>query len=132
MSGKNPTKKTVGIRTDITFEINDDVNINSTTVKKKKKGDGKNFDDYNDDDSDIENASVPVFKGTKGVSQSAANDANNRRFYPSDGAIFHKTNDENNRYGGSLDNWSNFIPSDGVWTTERNYFLRRKGISRIF
>lgn len=103
-------KKTVGIRTDITFEISDDDDSISNSTKTNKKD--KEQDSRSDDDDD----SVPIIKGNR-------NDQTNRRWNSNNVPIFHSTNDENIRHGDGIDVWANHIPAPAVWTTERNYYL---------
>lgn len=68
---------------------------------------------------------VPVFKGTTGVEGDIIiyDDGNSRKWDTKVVPVFHGTDDESViRHGGGIDNWSNFIPITGVWTTERNYY----------
>lgn len=103
-------KQTVGIHTDITFELND--KKNST-----KSSDGKNAESSENDDTE-----VPVYRGTH-----ADGDRNNfnRRRDPNDyyqnQANYHGTNDEESiRYGDAGGTWVRFLPmANGGWTTER-------------
>lgn len=102
-------KQTVGIHTDITFEI--DGKKNST-----KPTDGKNAESEEDDDTE-----VPVYRGSH-----TDNDRNNynRRRGPDDyytnNAQFHGTNDEDSIKYADAGTWVRFLPmANGGWTTER-------------
>lgn len=88
------TKQTVGIRTDITFEITD--NKNST----------KNSTEQEDDDEE-----VPVFKGN-------GNPVGNRRNLPNQPS-FHGINDDPLPYDAGT--WVHFFPMQNGWTTERSF-----------
>lgn len=101
-------KQTVGIHTDITFEI-DDKNKNGT-----KSTDGKNAESDEDDDTE-----VPVYRGTH--TKSERNNFNRRRdphdYYQ---ANFHGTNDDEGIKYADAGTWVRFLPmANGAWTTER-------------
>lgn len=98
-------KQTVGIHTDITFEIDK----NNHT----KSSDGKNVENEEDNDD----TDVPVYRGSH-----SEGDRNNRRRDPNDYYMrqpnFHGVNDED-RYGDA-GTWVRFLPmANGAWTTER-------------
>lgn len=100
-------QQTVGIHTDITFEINDKKN---TT----KPNNGKNAESGEDDDTE-----VPVYRGTP--TEGERNNFNRRRDpnYYTNRANFHGVNDENIKYGDA-GTWIRFLPmANGGWTTER-------------
>lgn len=116
---KGGKKKTVGIRTDITFEISDEDDDNSTRTDRMEQ----------DSSNEGGDGGVPVIKGTAG--SDATNGRQNppgieRRWNTQNIPVFHGTNDDDETAGhNSADNnnnWSNFIPSTARWTTERNYF----------
>lgn len=100
-------KQTVGIHTDITFEIDDKKNAT-------KSSDGKNAESSETDDE------VPVYRGTH--TEGGSSNFNRRRdpnYYGH--GNFYETNDNDDgfRYsdGG---NWVRFLPmANGGWTTER-------------
>lgn len=102
-------KQTVGIHTDITFELDDKKNDTKST-------DGKNAESSEDDDTE-----VPVYRGSN--TQSDRNNFN-RRHDPNDyymnQANYHGTNDEDNIRYGDAGTWVRFLPmANGGWTTER-------------
>lgn len=120
-------KKTVGVRTDVTFEITSGESNDTKTVDEKEIG------------KDDDNASiplVPVFKGTpqRGIIKGPTKDPNFNDIWSvkpldnpspprenpsaSRGPIFHKTDDERGRYGGGDDSWRQY-PQYAIWTTER-------------
>lgn len=103
-------KQTVGIHTDITFEI-DDKKKNAT-----KSTDGKNAESSEDDDTE-----VPVYRGTH--TEGERNNFNRRRDpndYYMNQANFHGTNDEDSIKYADAGTWVRFLPmSNGAWTTER-------------
>lgn len=107
-SGKN--KKTVGIQTNITIEVSDE-----------EEG-------SNSKDEDIENASVPVFKG-KRVDKDK-NRPESKLYYDYSGSKetpFPKTDDDGFR---NL-NWFYFQPrSQGYWTTAKPRTEGRQRIER--
>lgn len=101
-------KQTVGIHTDITFEIDD------------KKNDSKPTDGKNAESSETEDE-VPIYKGTH-----TDNDRNdyNRRYDPHEHHMnhpsFHGVNDEEGIRYADAGTWIRFLPSsNGGWTTER-------------
>lgn len=101
-------KQTLGVHTDITFEINDSKN-------KSKKMDGKNAE--SDEDDDVE---VPIYRGTHTENDSnnfnRRYDSNNHRHHMNRPS-FHGVNDEEHH---DTDTWIRFLPSaSGQWTTER-------------
>lgn len=88
-------KQTVGIHTDITFEVDDKQN-------HSKPMDGKNAESEETDDE------VPIYRGT--------HTDNNDRFNPS----FHAVNDGDGIRYADAGTWIRFLPSaNGGWTTER-------------
>lgn len=102
----NGNKQTVGIHTDITFEIEDKKNGSKTT-------DGKNAEDDDDDEE------VPIYRGTDSERDRSKFD---RRYDPTTHHLnqpnFHGTNDEANN-GGDAGTWVRFFPKTNGWTTER-------------
>lgn len=129
-SDSTETKKTVGVRTDVTFEITSgETNDTTKTVDEKEIG-------KEDDNASI--PVVPVFKGTadRGGSTKGNNTdsiyneilsviplENPASPAPSRGPIFHNTHDDDrNSFVGSGsggDNaWKQF-PQYAIWTTER-------------
>lgn len=96
-------KQTVGIHTDITFEIDDKKNGSKTTT------DGKNAESGETDDE------VPVYRGTH-----TEGDRYDPNGYGMNQPGFHGVNDaDGTRYGDS-GVWIRFLPSsNGGWTTER-------------
>lgn len=86
-------KQTLGIHTDITFEIDEKKN-------QTKKTDGKNAESDEDDRDE-----VPIYRGT--------NEKDPNHYYMNR-RNFHEMNDEN------TGTWIRFLPSaSGQWTTER-------------
>ncbi|CAO1323113.1 unnamed protein product [Diamesa serratosioi] len=128
-SDSKENKKTVGVRTDVTFEISSG-EVNDTKVIDEKE--------IGKDDDNASIPIVPVFKGTPDKTNNPAGNRNKPGSNPgfvtskesdfndiwsvrplSPGPIFHPTDDEHKRYGGVLDdNWSK-VPQFGIWTTER-------------
>lgn len=104
-------KQTVGIHTDITFEID--------KKNHTKSADGKNAESVEDDDD----TEVPIYRGTH--TEGDRNDMNRPRDpndYYMNRANFHGVNDEEGmRYGGAgAGTWVRFLPmANGGWTTER-------------
>lgn len=105
----------------MTFEITSgETNDTTKTVDEKEIG------------KDDDNASipiVPVFKGTpdRGSKEGRTKDPNLNDIWsviplenpsPTRGPIFHKSDDERNRYGGADEAWKQ-IPQYAIWTTER-------------
>lgn len=107
----------MGIRTDITFEI-DDADTNSTAVAKKK---GKEAETIHSDEI------VPVFKGYNGVHETPKSYEDNRRWDMINIPVFHATDDEPRQNGGG--DWVRFVPITTVWTTERSNYLPSRGIT---
>lgn len=99
-------KQTVGIHTDITFEIDDKKN-------ETKPSDGKNAESSETDDE------VPVYRGTH--TEGERNNFNRRRdpnYYMN--GNFHGTNDDDGIRYSDGGNWVRFLPmANGGWTTER-------------
>lgn len=98
-------QQTVGIHTDITFEINDEKNAT-------KPASGKNAESDEDDDTE-----VPVYRGTptEGERFNRRRDPN----YYTNRDNFHGVNDENIKYADA-GTWIRFLPmANGGWTTER-------------
>lgn len=113
-SGKN--KKTVGIQTNITIEVSDEAEEAGRSNSKDSE------------DEDIENASVPVFKG-KPVDKDK-NRPESKLYYDYSGSKetpFPKTDDDSFR---NL-NWFYFQPqSQGYWTTAKPRTEGRQRIKR--
>lgn len=104
-------KQTVGIRTDITFEIADDKNGTA-------KSEGR---ETNNDDE------VPVVRSGDGViyTSDGAKKADERIDFDMNKPIYHRTNDEN--FDGTGGTWVNFFPMASSWTTERSFLNRDNG-----
>ena len=103
-------KQTVGIHTDITFELNDKKN-------DTKKTDGKNAESGEDTEDE-----VPVYRGSH--TEGANRNKFNRRYDPNDyymnQANFHGTNDDDSIKYADAGTWVRFLPmANGGWTTER-------------
>lgn len=103
-------KQTVGIHTDITFELDDKKN-------DTKKMDGKNAESGEDTEDE-----VPVYRGSH--TEGANRNKFNRRYDPNDyymnQANFHGTNDDDNIKYADAGTWVRFLPmANGGWTTER-------------
>lgn len=107
-------KQTVGVHTDIVFEID---KKNDT-----KRTDGRNAESTeNEDDTE-----VPVYRGTHTEGERTSYD---RRRDPNDyyrhqanfhQANFHGVNDEDSVKYGDAGTWVRFLPmANGGWTTER-------------
>lgn len=81
-SGDSGEKQTVGVRTDITFEISNESNDTKTVDDKIDRGKKNSKKDDEDDN-------VPIFKGTAGTGTTKS---------PNDifayNPVFHQTNDE--------------------------------------
>lgn len=116
-------KKTVGVRTDVTFEITSGETNDTKTIDEKEIG--------NDDNASI--PIVPVFKGKpdRGSNRVGSNDPKRNPGFndvwsvkPLDnpnapnGPNFHTSFDIGNRYGGGNDGWQG-QPQYEIWTTER-------------
>lgn len=105
-------KQTVGIHTDITFELDDNNKKNDT-----RKTDGKNAESGEDD------SEVPIYRGTH--TQGDRNHFNRRydpNYYMNQEHVHGQTNnDDNYKYADADDGtWVRFLPmSNGGWTTER-------------
>lgn len=109
-------KQTLGVHTDITFEVNE-------TKNDTKKSDGRKAEG-----EDAEDEEVIIYKGT-------GDDRNNfnRRHDPS---MFrpnlYEINDETVSIGGAdSGTWVRFLPSSNGWTTERytpNGFRQKSNI----
>lgn len=99
-------KQTVGVHTDITFDVSDK---NDT-----KPSDGRKAEEEDDDEE------VPVFKGTESAGGRADT---NRRYNPkSFRPNLYGINDEADNFGnGDTGTWVKFLPSYNGWTTEPNY-----------
>lgn len=107
-------KQSVGIHTDITFELSEN------------KTDGKSTED---DD----NREVPIFLGTDTENgrtkferryDSNSNNNNNRPH-------FYGTNDNNGFVGGNAETWVRFFPSSHDWTTEKYSMSTRRYQSKL-
>ncbi|XP_053663190.1 uncharacterized protein LOC128712320 [Anopheles marshallii] len=149
-------RPSVGVRTDITIEISEE-SANDTRTgerdgkkdrtgpgrpdgtgpdagKKDRNGNGKTADE--DDD----NASIPVFKGTAGVSTKKPKPSPSRGTphgprpgvtlsqRPTATSFYGPGGDDRNRISGEYDGWNSHYPSrdtvTAVWTTERPYLRR--------
>lgn len=101
-------KQTVGIRTDITFEVTNSKN------GTKPNQDGRKAESDSDED-----AEVPIFRGTD---ESNNRDSFHRRYdsrhIANNRPMFQRTNDDVIQFDRS-GSWVNFVPV--TWTTERNY-----------
>lgn len=100
-------KQTVGIHTDITFEVD-------------KKNDTKTAGGRNAESSETDE-SVPIYRGTHTEEERYNYD---RRRDPNEyyrnQANFHGVNDEDSVRYGDAGNWVRFLPmANGAWTTER-------------
>lgn len=101
-------QQTVGIHTDITFEID-------------KKNGTKATDGRNAESSESDDTEVPIYRGTH--TEGERNSYDRRRdpneFYRNQ-ANFHGVNDEANVKYGDAGTWVRFVPmANGAWTTER-------------
>lgn len=101
-------QQTVGIHTDITFEID-------------KKNDTKSTDGRNAESTENDDTEVPVYRGTH--TEGERNSYDRRRdpndFYRNQ-ANFHGVNDEDSVKYGDAGTWVRFLPmANGGWTTER-------------
>ncbi|CAG9797963.1 unnamed protein product [Chironomus riparius] len=125
-SDSSETKKVVGVRTDVTFEITSGETNDTKTVDEKEIG-------KEDDNASI--PVVPVFKGTPdrgGISSGHVKESidneilsvipleNPSQPLPPRGPIFHRQDDRNQFNGGghSDESWKQ-IPQYAIWTTER-------------
>lgn len=96
-------KQTVGIHTDITFEIDDKKN------SSKAATDGKNAESEETEDE------VPIYRGTH-----TDGDRYDPNGYGMNQPGFHAVNDEDETRYGDSGVWIRFLPSsNGGWTTER-------------
>jgi hypothetical protein len=132
-NSKLDLSKSVGIRTDITFELSGEVKNN-----KSKSGGKKNVEKVNGkSDSSLEeddNASVPIFKGRPSSKETPVYKSGLPHFHPSypiddDDFHIHRVDDEND--------WNRFLPPhapspthhqprpSGVWTTEPQFVPRQ-------
>lgn len=128
-SESSEKKKTIGVRTDVTFEITSGETNDTKTVDEKEVG-------KDDDNASI--PGVPVFKGKpdRGGNRGASNDMWSVK--PLDnpsvpgGSSYNQnnrnTNNDRNRYDASDESW-NQVPQYAIWTTERYkhepVFIRR-------
>lgn len=97
------SKQTVGIHTDITFEIDDKKNVS------KPSTDGKNAESGETDDE------IPIYRGTH-----TEGDRYDPNGYGMNRPGFHGVNDEDETNNGDSGVWIRFLPSsNGGWTTER-------------
>lgn len=118
-------KKTVGIRTDITFEISDDDDDTTNSTKTNKRD--KDQESRSDDD---DNSGPPIIKGNAGTNgnRKEISGSNDRKWNTHNIPVFHGTDDESTQHGGTGDHWSNFIPPvTSVWTTERSRLYPARG-----
>lgn len=101
-------KQTVGIHTDITFEIDKKNNTKST--------DGRNAESDDDDDTE-----VPVYRGSHTEGERNKYDRrNDPNEYYMNQANFHRVNNEESVRYGEGGTWVRFLPmANGAWTTER-------------
>jgi hypothetical protein len=114
----NEKKKTIGVRTDVTFEITSAESNDTKIFDEKEVGKA-------DDNASI--PEVPVFKGTnRGSTDDGSKDPNMNDIWsvkpldnPTPGRSFNPY-DDRNRYGvGQGDQDSNQYPQFAIWTTER-------------
>lgn len=110
-TGGGGGKQTVGIRTDITFEISGDKN--DTKFEGKEAG--------SDDDVPIVRSGGGASYGDEDIRRS-----DDRIDFDSNKPIYHRTNDENYD-GGAHGTWVNFFPITSAWTTERNFLPKAYG-----
>lgn len=108
----NRGKQTVGIHTDITFELDD------TKKNHTKQMNGKTAESDENDDSE-----VPIYHGlhTEGE-RNNFNRRNDPNGYHINQAKFSGTNDDDNSkyYTDAGGTWVRFLPmANGGWTTER-------------
>lgn len=103
-------QQTVGIHTDITFEID-------------KKNDTKPTDGRNAESSENDDTEVPIYRGTHTEEERRSYDYDRRRDpneYYRNQANFHGVNDEDSVRYGDAGTWVRFLPmANGAWTTER-------------
>ncbi|KAG5674790.1 hypothetical protein PVAND_004738 [Polypedilum vanderplanki] len=105
-SDSSENKKTVGVRTDVTFEITSGETNDTKTVDEKEIG-------KEDDNASI--PVVPVFKGTSDRRENPASSAPPvRRPVFTDNRNFYGNADRENEHG-----WKQSIPQYAIWTTER-------------
>lgn len=109
-------KKTIGVRTDVTFEITSGETQNDTKTADEKE--------IGKDDDNASIPIVPVFKGKpdRGSNKPAVKDPNFNDIWSvkpleSGGSNFHKVEDKE-RFDGDDNNWKHF-PQYAIWTTER-------------
>ncbi|XP_063700581.1 uncharacterized protein LOC134830900 isoform X2 [Culicoides brevitarsis] len=117
-SGDRTSSGSIGVRTDVTFEISNETNEtrsqedNNNKKKTKKK---KNGEDDDDDD-------IPVIKGRTTPPKKKVDVTTWR---PKVRPVFPKSeSDETIRSRAGPPNvpWTKNFPGNAVWTTERNYF----------
>lgn len=123
-SGDRTSSGSIGVRTDVTFEISNETNETRSQEdnkdRKKGKGKDKKKNEEHDDDDDI-----PVIKGrTTPPKKKPMHDVTTWR--PMVRPIFPKSDSDESfqRRGGNPSNvpWTKTFPGNTVWTTERNYF----------
>lgn len=118
-SESSEKKKTIGVRTDVTFEITSGETNDTKTVDEKEIG------------KDDDNASIPVVPVFKGKPDRSNNKGGSRDMWsvkPLDhpsatGGINYNQNNRNdnkdrNRYDASDESWRQ-VPQYAIWTTER-------------
>lgn len=101
-------QQTVGIHTDITFELD-------------KKNDTKVTDGRNAESSENDDTEVPIYRGTHTEEERRSYDRRRdpNEFYRNQ-ANFHGVNDEDSVRYGDAGTWVRFLPmANGAWTTER-------------
>lgn len=115
-SESSEKRKTVGVTVEIaSAETNDTKTVDDKETEK--------------DDDNASIPIVPVFKGTpdRGSKNGAPNDPNLNDIWsvipldnptPPRRPVYHKTDDDINRYGGDDGNWKQYPPY-AIWTTER-------------
>lgn len=120
-SGDRTSSGSIGVRTDVTFEISNETNETKSQEDiggNKKKG-GKDKKKNVDDD---EEGDIPVIKGRTTPPKKGPEVTTWR---PLVRPIFPKTEpDDLFRSRGGYPNipWTKNFPGSAVWTTERNYF----------
>lgn len=124
-SGDRTSSGSIGVRTDVTFEISNETNETKSQEDvgiKKKIGTKGNKDKKNNGDEDDED-DIPVIKGRTTPPKKGTIDVTTWR--PLVRPIFPKIEPEDSfRSKERSPNipWTKTFPGASVWTTERNYF----------
>lgn len=122
-SGDRTSSGSIGVRTDVTFEISNETNETKSqedTGNKKKVGSKGTKDRKNNEDDEDD---IPVIKGRTSPPKKGSNDVTTWR--PLVRPIFPKSDSDDsfrNRGGPPNIPWTKTFPNSAVWTTERNYF----------